>query len=134
MTYLWNAQLMKYYFDFYGAEYHFLYPVPAFPLSATSESLNKLNSSNFNLQENSIDFNNRNFFILDNNKFYNDFEFVQKIQACKNIYLPGYKYNIQKNIYEKNINSKTTLYSFQNKKTQQSITLSYSFYSLYFHS
>lgn len=128
MTYLWNAQLMKYYFDFYGAEYHFLYPVPAFPLSATSESLNKLNSSNFNLQENSIDFNNRNFFILDNNKFYNAFEFVQKIQACKNIYLPGYKYNIQKNIYEKNINSKTTLYSFQNKKTQQSITLSYSFY------
>ena len=130
MTYLWDAQMMKYYFDFYGSEYHFLYPVPAFPISGSSESLNNINSSNYNLEENFIDFENKDFFILDNKKFYKNFEFTQRIQACKNIYLPGYTYNIQRNIYAKNPNSKNTLYFFWNKnrKVQNTITLSYSFY------
>lgn len=130
MTYLWNAQMMKYYFDFYDYEYHFLYPVPAFPISGTSESLNNINSSDFSLTENFIDFENKDFFILDNKSLYKNFEITQKIQACKNIYLPGYKYDIQKNIYAKNLNSKNTLYFFwnKNKKAQNTITLSYSFY------
>ena len=130
MTYLWDAQMMKYYFDFYGSEYHFLYPVPAFHISGSSESLNNINSSNYNLEENFIDFENKDFFILDNKKFYKNFEFTQRIQACKNIYLPGYTYNIQRNIYAKNPNSKNTLYFFWNKnrKVQNTITLSYNFY------
>ena len=138
MTYLWNAQLMKYYFDFYNATYNYLYPITVHPITKKQENLRNINFEKSNLNKNYIDFNNesRDFIISNKKRFYLNFEKIVKIKICENINIPGYKLEESKKCIVKNENSRTSLYSFwdKNKKAKGTITLSYSFYNKYLNS
>lgn len=105
MTYLWDAQLMKYYFCFYGAEYHYLYPISV-----------------------ELDKNTKDYKLLDNVLLYRKNEKGSKLRTLKHIHLPGYKLSKIKPSIEKDTNSRTSLYKFFDDN-EKNVTLSYSFYN-----
>lgn len=135
MTYLWDAQLMKYYFDFYGAEYDFFYPIPVHPITEKQENLLSINFEKSTSNKNYIDFSNENrdFIISDDKKLYLNFEKILKLKICENIHIPGYTLVESPRSIVKNKNSRISLYNFldKNKKAKGTITLSYSFYHKY---
>lgn len=135
MTYLWDAQLMKYYFDFYGAEYDFFYPIPVHPITEKKENLLSINFEKSTSNKNYIDFSNENrdFIISDDKKLYLNFEKILKLKICENIHIPGYTLVESPRSIVKNKNSRISLYNFwdKNKKAKGTITLSYSFYHKY---
>lgn len=135
MTYLWDAQLMKYYFDFYNATYDYLYPIPVHPITKNQENLEYINSNKSNLDKNHVGFayDNRDFIISDNQHLYLNFETIVKIKISENINIPGYKLVEKSKAIEKNESSRISLYNFwdKNKKAKGTITLSYSFYNNY---
>lgn len=111
MTYIWNAQIMKYYFDFHNAKYTYFYPIEAHPIQGKSN--------------NSAVLEKKEYFLSDNFHFYENVENPIKNKTMHNIYIPGYKIKEEKII--KDTTSRTTLYNFWNKTTYS--TLSYSFYN-----
>ena len=50
LTYIWDAQIMKAYFDFYGAQYNYLYPIPHITISDESNKfVGKLGENSYYL-------------------------------------------------------------------------------------
>lgn len=114
MTYLWDAQMMKYYFDFYRAEYQYFYPIEAHPVTINKHDIAYLE--------------NKEYMLSSNHHLYQNVENPTKQKAINNIYIPGYKLSKGKII--KDAKSRNTLYSFwnKNKNTKNTITLSHTFY------
>ena len=113
MTYLWNAQIMKYYFDFFGATYDYLYPITVTPMK----------NGSFPLKD-------KDFILSDNYELYTHTEKVIALRTIRNINIPGY--TLKGNSLEKNEQNKNfKLYTFydKNKNAKGTITLSYSFYN-----
>lgn len=113
MTYLWDAQLMKYYFDFYKAQYQYLYPIEAHPI---------------NKKANTAHLENKEYMLSDNLHLYQNVENPIKYRAIHGIHIPGYKIEDDKIV--KNMKSRNTLYSFwnKNKNAKHTITLSHTYY------
>lgn len=135
LTYLWNAQLMKYYFDFYNATYTYLYPIPCHPITKNQDDLENLNLKEVDSNKNYIKFahEDRDFIISNNKRLYLNFEKIVKFKTCENINIPGYKLNEDTKNIVKDTKSRTSLYTFwnKNKKAKGTITLSYSYYTKY---
>lgn len=135
MTYLWNAQLMKYYFDFYNATYTYLYPIPCHPITRNQESLESINFKEFDLNKNytKLAHEDRDFIISNEKRIYLNFEKLVKFKTCENINIPGYKLKENTKTIIKDTKSRTSLYTFwdKNKKAKGTITLSYSYYNKY---
>ncbi len=112
ITYLWNAQIMKYYFDFHNAEYKYFYPVKALKLQTKNNPAVK----------------KEDYFLVESHHLYENVESIIKHKTMHNIFIPGYK--IQKEQIIKDTKSRTSLYSFWNtNKHDKKITLSYSYYT-----
>lgn len=112
ITYLWNAQIMKYYFDFHNAEYKYFYPVKALKLQTQNNPAVK----------------KEDYFLVESHHLYENVESIIKHKTMHNIFIPGYK--IQKEQIIKDTKSRTSLYSFWNtNKHDKKITLSYSYYT-----
>lgn len=109
MTYLWNAQKMKYYFDFYGAEYNYLYPISVdFP---------------------SFSNRNKDYILSEDVNLYKKNEKVIKLNILKKVNMPGYKLDNSTHTIVKDEKSRVQLYSFFDTN-ERSATLTYSFYTI----
>lgn len=51
LTYLWDAQIMKAYFDFYGANYKYLYPIPCIAIPNNNHFVGKLGENTYFLNK-----------------------------------------------------------------------------------
>lgn len=109
LTYIWDAQIMKAYFDFYGAQYNYLYPIPHITISDES---NKFVGK---LGENS-------YYLLHLKKQYYNTESIILQKARLNISIPSYKLD-EYNLLVKDSDSRCAL--FNNIKPN----LSYTFYT-----
>ena len=77
MTYLWNAQMMKYYFDSYHVSYDYLYPITVHPIKPPKDG--------------KYSFEEVNYILSPNYKLYKNIEKVMAIRTFKNVHLPGYE-------------------------------------------
>lgn len=111
MTYLWSAQKMKYYFDFYGAEYTYLYPI----------SVDFLNYNN----------HHKDYILSKDINLYKKIEKVIKLNILKKVNMPGYKLDTITHTIVKDKKSRIQLYSFF-ETNEKSATLTYSFYTINF--
>lgn len=116
MTYLWNAQMMKYYFDFYHVSYDYLYPITVHPLQPPKNGKHSFEEVDYIL---SPDYN-----------LYKNIEKVIAIRTLKNVHIPGYELG-SGGIVKKKENRNLALYTFydKNRNAKNTITLSYTFYN-----